>query len=286
MRTGTFLLTGLILFIAATGWAQMTVRNTYNHVVMNVDEHANVRIGSAQQTGDLTTDNMVINTGLTFAPSDATAGRVLKTNNAGEAYWGVENQRLQLNGQGNAIEITDGMGNVLDDVTLPIIPGYWQLAGTAGETLSPLSNSHKVGIGTTSANAHLEIVSDDYTALRLEGKAGVDEVTTLVAGNGNTRLHSTGAMVFFLDSDNDSGGNGQLTIFAHDDEIWRYCKTLVLDWRGRSPVDPLSDPGQWRPLHGRRRLGGWIQPGVQGKYSGSLSRGCQSNVDRIESGDV
>jgi hypothetical protein len=78
----------------------------------------------------------------------------------------------------------------------------------------------KIGVGTNSPTAHLHIVSDSYTGLRLEGKAGYDEVTKLVAGNGNTRLHATGAMVFFVDSDNNSGGNGQLTIFAHDDQIY------------------------------------------------------------------
>ncbi len=228
----------LSLILAGSGSAQLTVKNSDDRVVMYIDENANMTLGSAHETGDLNTDNIVISDGLTFAPAQAEAGRVLKTNDNGEAFWGLENQRLRMGGEGANIEITDGMGNTVNSVTLPPIPSLWQLSGTQGDlSLIPSDLSYRVGIGTSDVNADLDIVSDGYATIRLEGKTGYDEVAMFRAGNGNTRFHASGAMVFFVDNDNNSGGGGQFTIFAHDNEIYGDTATRLF-WVGH------GDP-QW-----------------------------------------
>ncbi|MBD3385979.1 hypothetical protein GF407_13765 [candidate division KSB1 bacterium] len=122
----------MICFLSIAGQAQLLIKNSTGHVLMEVDGNANVTIGSASQTGDLTTDNIVVNDGLTYA-AGAANGHVLRSNASGAASWGLENQRLSLSG--NTLGISDGTGTQLNTVSLPTGSDNQQLS-ISGHTLS------------------------------------------------------------------------------------------------------------------------------------------------------
>ncbi len=75
----------IILFfaLATQVWGQLIVKNSSDYVVMQVDEQANVTIGSSDQHGMLTTYELKVITG-------AASGRVLKSDADGLASWGTD----------------------------------------------------------------------------------------------------------------------------------------------------------------------------------------------------
>ncbi len=118
----TIILTLALLVLTTAGWSQFVIKNNTGDVLLNVDGNANVTIGSTQKTGNLTTDNIIINTGLTF--SNGAQDRILRSNGSGEAAWGLENQMLSLNGYD--LMITDGTGSgSSSELNSVILPPSW-----------------------------------------------------------------------------------------------------------------------------------------------------------------
>ncbi len=123
----------LLLVFSTAAFAQLTVINSGGDVVMQVDNQANVTVGSATQTGALTTHTLTILNG-------AADGRVLKSNASGLASWGTDqvddddadptNEFQTLNLSGTTLQISDG-----NSVTLPTGSDNQQL-GISGHTLS------------------------------------------------------------------------------------------------------------------------------------------------------
>jgi hypothetical protein len=123
----------LLLVFSTAVFAQLTIKNSGGDVVMQVDDQANVTIGSATQTGALTTHTLTITGG-------ATAGAVLKSNASGLASWGTDqvddddadptNEFQTLSLSGTTLQISDG-----NSVTLPTGSDNQQL-GISGHTLS------------------------------------------------------------------------------------------------------------------------------------------------------
>lgn len=81
LRTTTFII--LALALVTSVWGQMTVKNSSDDVLMQVDDQANVTIGSTNMHGLLTTYELKVITG-------AAAGRVLKSDADGLASWGTD----------------------------------------------------------------------------------------------------------------------------------------------------------------------------------------------------
>ncbi len=132
-------------------------------MLMQVTETADVTIGSAQQSGDLTTDTIVINDGLTFV-AGAAEGLVLRSSGSGGiASWALENQRLSLNA--NELAITDGTGNMLNSVTLP--------AGSDNQNLSSQKSGEEVTVDIDRGNpTTFSIQDDDHNANNEKPLAG------------------------------------------------------------------------------------------------------------------
>jgi hypothetical protein len=123
----------IILTVITAGWGQLTVLNSSGEVMMQVDGQANVTIGSATQTGALTTHTLTILNG-------AADGRVLKSDASGLASWGTDqvddadhvigNEHQSLSLSGNELSISDG-----NSVNLPTGSDNQQLS-VSGHTLS------------------------------------------------------------------------------------------------------------------------------------------------------
>ncbi len=140
----------MICFLSIAGQAQLLIKNSTGHVLMEVDGNANVIIGSASQTGDLTTDNIIVNDGLTYA-AGAANGRVLRSNASGDASWGLENQRLSLSG--NTLGISDGTGTQLNSVSLP--------TGSDNQNLDSDKSGENVTVEIDRGNSTTFSIQDD-----------------------------------------------------------------------------------------------------------------------------
>jgi hypothetical protein len=171
----------LILIIAlflftGTCWAQLIIKNSSEEVLMQVDGNANVTIGSAQQTGTLTSDNIIIHDGLTFI-AGAAEGLVLRSGGSGGvASWGLENQRLSLNG--NDLQISDGTGTLLNGVSLP--------TGSDNQNLSSQKIGEQVTVDIDRGNpTTFSIQDDDHDANNEKPLAGN---ATTISGSSNRNV--------------------------------------------------------------------------------------------------
>ena len=181
----------MICFLSIAGQAQLLIKNSTGHVLMEVDGNANVIIGSASQTGDLTTDNIIVNDGLTYA-AGAANGRVLRSNTSGDASWGLENQMLSLSG--NTLGISDGTGTQLNSVSLPTGSDNQQL-NISGHTLS-LERGGSVTLPDNVNDADY-IIGNEYQDLG-SSKSG-ESVTVSITNGSNTS--------FSIQDDDHSVGN-------------------------------------------------------------------------------
>jgi hypothetical protein len=140
----------ILCFLAIAGQAQFVIKNNTGDVLMQVNGNADVTIGSIDQTGDLTTDNIVVNDGLTYA-AGAADGHVLRSNASGAASWALENQRLSLSG--NTLRITDGTGTVLNTVLLP--------TGSDNQNLDSNKSGENVTVDIDRGNSTTFSIQDD-----------------------------------------------------------------------------------------------------------------------------
>lgn len=102
----------------------MTVKNTGDNVVMQVDENANLTIGTSQISGSVTTHSITILDG-------ASNGAVLKSNASGQGYWGTdkvndadhnannERQHLSYNASNGNLVIDNGNHTAGNGITIP-----------------------------------------------------------------------------------------------------------------------------------------------------------------------
>ncbi len=180
-----------LFFAAASGFAQMVIKNNSGTVLMHVDTDANVTIGSSLQSGSLTTDVVYINDGLTYT-AGASDGHVLRSNAFGAASWALENQMLSLSG--NMLGISDGTGTQLNSVSLPTGSDNQQLS-ISGHTLS-LERGGSVTLPDNVNDAD-HIIGNEYQDLG-SSKSG-ESVTVTITNGSNTS--------FSIQDDDHSVGN-------------------------------------------------------------------------------
>ncbi len=160
----------LICALVPTVWAQMTVKNRFNVVVMQVDNQAHMTLGSSTLDGDLTTHSLTVLNALTFSPG-AASGRVLKSDASGSASWGTDqvddadhvigNELQTLSLSGTTLEISDG-----NSVTLPTGSDNQQL-GISGHTLS-LDRGGSVTLPDNVNDAD-HVIGNEYQSLSISG---------------------------------------------------------------------------------------------------------------------
>ncbi len=258
-------ITILILASSCSLWAQLKIENSSGHVVMQVDENANVIIGPAAETGHLTTEEMVITDKLTF--SSGAVGHVLRSTGSGVAAWGLENQRLSL--EGNTLSLTDGAGTALDQVDLPtgsdnqnlILDGYQlsiergtnvtlpndrPLAGTQitvsgdGKTVNHANTSNQGSVNNSSRTVIQDISLDGNGHVTTINSATLaDNVNDADHNPNGERQHlsynaSTGEIR--IDNGGHSAGNAQT---IPGTLVWDYDtpRTVLIDFDGSSIDD-------------------------------------------------
>jgi hypothetical protein len=174
----------LVLALVTSIWGQMMVKNNSDHMLLQVDEQANVTIGSTDQHGMLTTYELKVITG-------AASGSVLKSDADGLASWAtdevddadadpnnekpqagtaisVSDRTVSVNVDGSSIKV-NGSDQLYADVSMTESDPVWasndddHVIGNEYQDLNSSKSGENVTISITNGdNTSFSIQDDDH----------------------------------------------------------------------------------------------------------------------------